>query len=101
MQNEGPAALGKGLLPAYGYQIAANGTRLGSYAPIKVWQGQGWESCRGMGLPAKESERLAAAFDEMCWSVTCVAPSSNRPGSSRARCRCAWTALLSTCWRER
>ena len=36
LQHEGPTALGKGLLPAYGYQIAANGTRLGSYAPIKV-----------------------------------------------------------------
>lgn len=37
LTQEGPAALGKGLLPAYAYQIAANGTRLGAYPPIKAW----------------------------------------------------------------
>lgn len=37
LQHEGPLALGKGLLPAYGYQIAANGTRLGSYQHLKNW----------------------------------------------------------------
>ena len=34
-QNEGLPGLQKGLLPAYGYQILLNGTRLGMYEPLK------------------------------------------------------------------
>ncbi|KXS20579.1 mitochondrial carrier [Gonapodya prolifera JEL478] len=37
IRTEGPRSLYKGLLPAYAFQVAMNGTRLGLYDPVRGW----------------------------------------------------------------
>ncbi|PSC68368.1 mitochondrial carrier [Micractinium conductrix] len=37
VQQEGPAVLFRGLKPAFAFQIAVNGTRLGTFLPLKKW----------------------------------------------------------------
>ncbi|PRW59750.1 mitochondrial carrier [Chlorella sorokiniana] len=37
VEQEGPAVLFRGLKPAFAFQIAVNGTRLGTFIPLKKW----------------------------------------------------------------
>ncbi|KAL4458397.1 hypothetical protein ABPG75_013262 [Micractinium tetrahymenae] len=37
VQQEGPGVLFRGLKPAFAFQIAVNGTRLGTFIPLKKW----------------------------------------------------------------
>ncbi|TPX31584.1 hypothetical protein SmJEL517_g05093 [Synchytrium microbalum] len=52
-RQEGLKGLQKGLIPAYGYQVMMNGTRLGLYEPLRDTLQSGWDymTSRESGLP--------------------------------------------------